>query len=251
MSTKMLCNLSGSILIVVLISRCVSQNAQQNTPQYPRSFENNQQNTTQNPGINIDDKTAQQRLIPPQMWFNPSQMQNIKPGAGVEQIRKMIQDQQKRVQEQQKRDMIRTLEVDERQWSIIEPKLKKVQEYKELAAINIGSSVNSVANNDSSSQFQSFSGGFSFQSGNSGRQFVTSNIDPPSPQMAQGLKICQQLNELLENPASEIRAINLKIAELRRFREQARKQLEQAKRELSDVLNERQKSKLVLLGLLD
>ena len=182
-------------------------------------------------------------------------MRRMSPEEKVRYFRRMAEEQEAEAMKQ-------ALEVDERQWKVIEPKLKKVRAYRDQAFVGIGlpfqsSFTSSVVPLPGGAGGQSFGGGFAggfqFQAGGGGGTTVHSS----SPwqdfgrQPTEGERICEELQLLLQVPEDRPDEIRLKLDALRKARERAKKQLVKAQQELRKVLTFRQQARLVLMGLLD
>lgn len=165
----------------------------------------------------------------------------------------------KRAEEQEAQAMKQALGVDEQQWKVIEPKLKKVRDCRDQAFVGIGlpfqssftSSVGPAPGQGGGQGFSGFSGGFQFQSGGGGGGAVHSSSPgerfdrPPT----EGEKICEELQLLLQDPEAGPEQIMQKMDALRKARENARKQWAQAQQELRKVLSLRQEATLLMMGL--
>ena len=182
-------------------------------------------------------------------------MRRMSPEEKVRYFRRMAEEQEAEAMKQ-------ALEVDERQWKVIEPKLKKVRACRDQAFVGIGlpfqssftsSVVPSLGGAGGQSFGGGFSGGFQFQAGGGGGTVV--NRSSPwqdfGRQPTEGERICEELQLLLQVPGAGPDKIRQKLDSLRRAREKARKQLVKAQQELRKVLTFRQQARLVLMGLLD
>ncbi len=70
-------------------------------------------------------------------------------------------------------------------------------------------------------------------------------------ELTEGEKICERLIVLLEDKNSKDEQIKQEVAALRRARENAAKELVEARQELGEMLTSRQQAKSVLTGLLN
>lgn len=70
-------------------------------------------------------------------------------------------------------------------------------------------------------------------------------------ELTEGEKACEELFELLQDKNSRPEKIKQKMDALHQAREKAKNQLAKVRQELREILNSRQKAKLVLIGLLD
>ena len=187
-------------------------------------------------------------------------MRHMSPEEKVMYFRRMVEEQRRMAEEQEAEAMKQALGVDESQWKVIEPKLKKVRTCRDQAFVGIGlpfqsSFTSSVAPGQMGGQgFGGFAGGFQFQAGGSmqGTGFQSSSPFQNSghPQ-TEGERICEELQMLLQVPDANPAEINQKLAALRQARAKARRQLVKAQQELRKVLTFRQQARLVLMGLLD
>ncbi len=186
-------------------------------------------------------------------------MRDMSPEEKMRYFQEFAAEQRRIIEQQEALAMQQALGADERQWKIIQPKLKRVQAYRDQAFVGIGlpfqsSFTSSVAPGQMGGFGGGFSGGFQFQAGGNmqGTGFQT-----VSPSQSSGLSqtegeiICQELQMLLQSPGASPAEINLKLAALRQARAKARRQLAQAQQELLKVLNFHQQARLVLMGLLD
>jgi hypothetical protein len=187
-------------------------------------------------------------------------MRDMSPEEKMRYFQEIAEQQRRMIEEQQALAMQQALWADERQWEVIEPKLKKVQALREQAFIAIGlpfqsSFTSGVVPGQTGGQgFGGFAGGFQFQAGGVGQGmgFQTSSPFQNSDHLqTEGERICEELQFLLQVPDANPAEINLKLAALRQAREKAKRQLVQAQQELRKVLNFRQQARLVLMGLLD
>ena len=67
----------------------------------------------------------------------------------------------------------------------------------------------------------------------------------------EGEKICEELFELLEGKNSELEQIRQKMEALRKFRQEAKKELAVAQQELRQLVTPHQEAALVMMQLLD
>ena len=183
-------------------------------------------------------------------------MRRMSPEEKVRYFRRMAEEQEAEAMKQ-------ALEVDERQWKVIEPKLKKVRTCRDQAFVGIGlpfqsSFTSSVAPLPGGAGGQSFggggfAGGFQFQAGGGGGTAVNSSSPRQNfdRQPTEGERICEELQLLLQVPGAGPDEIRQKLDALRKARERARKQLVKAQQELRKVLTFRQQARLVLMGLLN
>ena len=182
--------------------------------------------------------------------------------------------------------MKQVLRATEKQWKAIKPKLNKVRKFRNRANVSIrlmcygvGGSV--AVNKGSGRGFMSGSGsmsgsmsgsGFGGSGGFGGGQIVQkrggaggsspTRIDyawrwfRPSQHkgfenLNEGEKICEELFRLLEGKNSELEEIRQKMEALRKFRQEAQKELTIAQQELRQLVTQRQEAALVMMQLLD
>jgi len=179
----------------------------------------------------------------------------------AEEQRKAMQEQRKAAEEQEAFAMRQALGANDEQWRVIEPRLKKVKRYRELAFIGIKppfqSNFTSFSTGSGGGQgfSSSFAGGFQFQAGgnmqggtmvpnSAGRQ----DFDGP---VSDGEILCEEIQRLLMDPQATPEQVSQKLDALRKTREKARRQWVAAQQQLREVLDFRQQARLVLMGLLD
>lgn len=160
--------------------------------------------------------------------------QGMRPGRlparpDFERMRRMSSEEKVRyfrrmAEEQEAEAMKQALEVDERQWKVIEPKLKKVRACRDQAFVGIGlpfqsSFTSSVAPLPGGAGGQSFGGGFAggfqFQAGGSGGDTVVHSFSPWQNfgrQPTEGERICEELQLLLQVPGAGPDEIRLKLS---------------------------------------
>jgi len=179
----------------------------------------------------------------------------------AEEQRKAMQEQRKAAEEQEAFAMRQALGANDEQWRVIEPRLKKVKRYKELAFIGtkspFQSNFTSFSTGPGGAQGFSggFSGGFQFQAGGSmqGGSMVpnsTARQDFDGP-VSDGEILCEEIQMLLNDPQATPEQVGQKLDALRTAREKARRQWVAAQQQLREVLDFRQQARLVLMGLLD
>ena len=187
-------------------------------------------------------------------------MRDMSPEEKMRYFQELAEKQRRMIEEQESLAMQQALGADERQWKIIQPKLKRVKAYRDQAFVGIGlpfqsSFTSGVVPGQMGGQgFGGFAGGFQFQAGGNmqGTGFQTF-----SPSQSSGLSqtegeiICQELQMMLQSPGASQAEINQKLAALRQARANAKRKLVLAQEELRKVLNFRQQARLVLMGLLD
>jgi hypothetical protein len=172
-------------------------------------------------------------------------------------FQQLAEEQRKAMEEQEAVAMQQALGANNQQWKIIEPKLKKVRHYRELAFVGSKSPFQSNFSSFSTGPggMGGFGGGFQFQTGGSmqGGTMVSTttgwqNLDGP---VSDGEIICEELERLLNDPQATPEQVSRKIDALREAREKARKQWVATQQQLREVLDFRQQARLVLMGLLD
>ena len=205
-----------------------------------------------------------------------------------QQIERQLKKQKIGLAKSEKELMKQVLRATEKQWEAIKPKVNKVRELRSLANVSIklmsyGSMSGSMSGGSfavkkgSGSGFMSGSGsmsgsGFSDSGGGSrGRPFQKwdsaggsspTRIDygvrwfRPSQNkgfenLNEGEKICEELFRLLEDKNSELEEIRQKMEALRKFRQEAKKELAIAQQELRQLVTPHQEAALVMMQLLD
>lgn len=182
-------------------------------------------------------------------------------------------DHFRRLAEQQEEQAMKlALRVDDTQWKVIGPKLKKVRACRAEAFAGIPLPFQSSFVSDTgpgqtgSAVSGGFAGGFHFEAGgNAGGGTPPGSTDwpdyddKPAPsgssaaagQPGEGQTICRELQLLLQNPDATPEQINQKLNELRKARDHGAKQWAGAQQELREVLNLHQQATLVIMGLLN
>ncbi|MFC1636593.1 hypothetical protein ACFL5Z_17320 [Planctomycetota bacterium] len=175
----------------------------------------------------------------------------MSPQERIERFQKMGEDQRKWIEEQQTRAMQQALGVDEHQWKIIEPKLKKVQACRDQAFVGTKPPFQSSF---TSSGPGGFAGGFQFQFGAStsgmGMQNSSAWTDPDRP-LTDGEAILQELQMLVQDPQTRPEDITQGLNALRQARARGRQKWDRAQQELRKILNLRQQATLTMMGLLE
>jgi hypothetical protein len=167
--------------------------------------------------------------------------------------------------------MKQILRATEKQWKAIKPKLNKVRELRSLANVSIrlmcyGGGGSFAVNKGSGRGSMS---GFSV-SGGGGRGGTVQKRDSaggssslnfwrwsrPSQNkgfenLNEGEKICEELFRLLEGKNSELEQIRQKMEALRKFRQEAKKELAIAQQELRELVTPHQEAALVMMQILD
>ena len=131
----------------------------------------------------------------------------------------------------------RLLRVTERQWKIIEPKYKKVHDFRYEALVGAGSGVRNMEsfhwNRPSDSPYHPMEG-------------------KARDQMPEGYRIVEELIDLLEDENSTDEQIRKKIYALQHVRDNNRKAFSEAKKELAEVLTTpRQEAIFLIMGYID
>lgn len=123
---------------------------------------------------------------------------------------------------QQRLDRIKEqLGATDDEWKVLQPKIEKVMD----------------------AQMAGFGGGFGRRGGNNGGD----NAPPPTPIQ----KASQDLRTLLENKDASPDDIKAKLAALREARAKSKADLEAARKDLKEVLTQRQEAVLVTNGMLE
>ncbi len=180
--------------------------------------------------------------------------------------------------------MKQVLRATEKQWKAIKPTLDKVRKFRNRANVSIrlmcyGSmssmssmSGGSVAVNKGSGRGSMSGSGFGGSGGFGGGQIVQkrggaggsspTRIDyawrwfRPSQHkgfenLNEGEKICEELFRLLEDKNSELEEIRQKMEALQKFRQEAKKELAIAQKELRQLVTPHQEAALVMMQFLD
>ena len=184
----------------------------------------------------------------------------MNPEEKMKYFQELAEEQRKAAEEQEAFAMQQALGANDKQWKVIEPRLKKVKHYREQAFIGtkppFQSNFSSFSTGPGGAQgFNSgFAGGFQFQAGGSTQGAMVPNstgrqdFDGPA---SDGEILCQEIQRLLMDPQATPEQIGQKLDALRKTREKARKQWIRAQQQLREVLDFRQQARLVLMGLLD
>jgi hypothetical protein len=199
---------------------------------------------------------------PPRMPGQPDfeRMRGMSHEEKMKYFQRLAEEQRKAAEEQEAIAMQQTLGVDDEQWKVIEPRLKKVKHYREQAFIGtrppFQTNFSSFSRGPGGAQGFStgFAGGFQLQAGGSGPggtfQSLSGRQDSDGP-MSDGEVLCEEIQRLLDDPQATPEQVSQKLDALRMEREKARKQWAAAQQQLREVLDFRQQAKLVLMGLLD
>jgi hypothetical protein len=195
---------------------------------------------------------------------NAQSMRTTNPEEQARQFRmsheERMRDFRRMAREQETLAMKQSLGVDEQQWKVIEPKLKKVRACRDQAFVGIAlpfqssftSSVGSAPGQTGGQAFGGgFGGGFQFQSGGTGAVTSSSAWDDPDRPATEGEIICDELQRMLQDPQVTPDQIRQRLDALRQAREKGRRQWALAQQELRKVLNLNQEAKLVMMGLLE
>ena len=166
-------------------------------------------------------------------------------------FKKMAEEQRKWIEEQQTQAMQQALGVDEHQWKIIEPRLKRVQACRDEAFV--GTKPPFQSSFTSSSGPGGFAGGFQFQFGGSmqGNSFQSSTLMDPDRPLTDGEAILQELQMLIQDPQTKPEDITRGLNALRQARARGRQKWARAQQELRQVLDLRQQATLTMMGLLE
>jgi hypothetical protein len=188
-------------------------------------------------------------------------MKDMSPEEKTKYMQKFFEDQRKAMEEQEALAMKQTLGVDDKQWKVIAPKLKKVRHYREQAFIGtkppFQSSFSSFGTGPGGGQGGGFGGGgasFQFQAGGGmsgmGGGGMTPMGDPDRP-LTDGERIIEELQWLLHDLEPNPTDVRQKMNELRKAREKAAQQWVRAQEDLRKVLDLRQEATLMMMGLLN
>jgi hypothetical protein len=186
-------------------------------------------------------------------------MREMSPEDKMKYFQELAEEQRKVAEEQEAFAMQQALGADDKQWKVIEPKLKKVKHYRELAFIGtkppFQSNFSTFGTGPGGAQgFGGFSGGFQFQAGGGGQGGTFQNVpgrqDFDGP-ISDGEILCEEIQMLLNDPQATPEQVSQKLDALRKAREKARRQWVRAQQQLREVLDYRQQARLVLMGLLD
>jgi len=206
----------------------------------------------------VPSRSTRPRRMPGQPDFE--RMQKMSPEEKMQYFQQLAEEQRKAMEEQEAIAMRQALGVNDEQWKVIEPRLKKVKHYREQAFIGTGppfqSNFSSFGTGPGGGQgFSSgFTGGFQFQAGASGQGAMVPNstdrqdFDGP---VSDGEILCEEIQRLLYDPQATPEQVSQKLDALRQEREKARRQWVAAQQQLREVLDFRQQARLVLMGLLD
>ncbi len=170
----------------------------------------------------------------------------------IAHFQKKFEEQRKWIEEQETRAMQQSLGMDEDQWKIIEPKLKKVQSCREEAFV--GTKPPFKSGFASSGGPGGFGGGFQFQFGGmttqGGNFQSSSSLDPDRP-LTDGEAILKELQTLVQDAQTTPDEITRGLNALRQAREKGKRKWVLAQQELHQVLNLRQQATLTMMGLLE
>jgi hypothetical protein len=187
-------------------------------------------------------------------------MRNMSPQEKQKYMQEFLENQRKEMEKQEALAMQQTLGVDDKQWKIIEPKLKKVKHYREQAFIAIKppfqSSFTSFGTGPGGSQGGgAFGGGsFQFQAGASSSGMGSGGFTPmgdPGRPLTEGERTIEELQWLLHSIELDQSQVRQKMDELRKAREKAFQKWVQAQEDLRKVLDLRQEATLMMMGLLN
>ena len=198
---------------------------------------------------------------PPRMPGQPDfeRLQKMSPEEKMQYFQQLAEEQRKAAEEQEAVAMQRTLGVNEKQWKIVEPRLKKVKYYREQAFIGtkqpFQTNFSSFNTGPRGPGFGGgFAGGFQLQGGFGGSggtfQSVPGRQDSEGP-MSDGEVLCEEIQRMLDDPQTTPEQVSQRLDELRVAREKAKRQWIAAQQQLREVLDFRQQARLVLMGLLD
>ena len=188
-------------------------------------------------------------------------MRNMSHEEKMNYFQQLAEEQRQAMEQQESIAMQQALGANDEQWKVIEPRLKKVKQYREQAFVGtkppFQSNFSSFNTGPGGSQGFSggMGGGFQFQAGGSmqGGNMVptTTGRQAFDGSLSDGEIICQELERLLYDPQTTPVQVSQKLDALRTAREKARRQWVAAQQQLLEVLDFRQQARLVLMGLLD
>ena len=198
---------------------------------------------------------------------------------GSERSRSKNMDQKQRQPAKDKDEsMKQALRATQQQWNAIKPKLNKVRELRSrvnvsIEIMSIGIGTGGVGGGGSSvtvkKEFGRMSGskyGSSSSRGmavplkdtNSdvssiryGWRWFRPSLHKDFENLNEGEKICEELFKLLEDDNSESEKIRKKMEALRKYRQEAKKELAIAQQELRQLVTPHQEATLVMMQLLD
>jgi len=166
--------------------------------------------------------------------------------------------------------MKQVLRATEKQWKAIKPTLDKVRVLRSRAnvsieimrmGIGIGSSGiggSSVAVNKGAGRMSGSMSGSMSEFGSSsttridyGWRLIRPSKHKGFENLNEGEKICEELFRLLEDKNSELEQIRQKMEALRKFRQETKKELAIAQKELRQLVTPHQEAALVMMQLLD
>lgn len=177
--------------------------------------------------------------------------------------------------------MKEALEVTDQQWKVIKPKLEKVRELRSRASTSIrmvfsavglgvskgfggggygfgggggfggGSIAGGSSGQSTAMTVKDSNPGVNVSPGQYGWQWLRPSERKGSGELTEGEKICEELLELLEDKDANEQDIRQKMEALRKFRQEAKKELAIARQELREVVTFRQEATLVMMRLLD
>ncbi len=206
----------------------------------------------------VRSRSMRPRRMPGQPDFE--RMREMSPEEKMKYFQELAEEQRKVMEEQEAIAMQQALGADEKQWKVIEPRLKKVKHYREQAFIGtkppFQSNFSSFGTGPGGAQGfgGGFAGSFQFQAGGSAQggnvHSSPSRQDFDGP-ISDGEILCEEIQRLLYDPQTMPEQVSQKLDALRVAREKARKQWIRAQQQLREVLDFRQQARLVLMGLLD
>jgi len=198
---------------------------------------------------------------------------------GRSRLRNMTQKQRQPAKNEDE-SMKQALRATEEHWKAIKPKLNKVRKLKSRADVSIrlmcvgvggasmGGSGSSVAVKKGFGRMSGSGYGSSSDRGTTmpikdtngkvtgspiyyGWQWLRPSQQKGLENLNEGEKICEELFGLLEDRNSELEEIRQKMEALRKFRQEAKKELAIAQKELRQLVTPRQEAALIMMGLLD
>ena len=140
------------------------------------------------------------------------------------------------------------------QWGNIEPKFKKVQALLRVSRISIApvsyTTAGGAAGGEGTPLKETNTEGARSEN-RAGWKWLKPSVEKGPGNVTKGEKTCEELASVLQDVGASEDAIIQKVQAVRNIREQAVKQLAEAREELRKVVTARQEATLVLMGWLD
>jgi len=146
------------------------------------------------------------------------------------------EEMQKRMLERMKED----LQVTDKEWTVIEPRLTKVWTLSRQTRMG-----------DMRFSGRGARGQDGNRDGNRGQRSGEGQTDQTAREQTPMEKIAEALRTALEDKTTKPDEIKEKLTALREAREKARQELAKAQQQLQEVLTSRQEAQLVLMGMLN